>query len=438
MKLSKFYKKVKVEKNTWAIFNSLMLDIRFVKENAINAIEEGHIDCVNKKELKEIGIYVDSDSDDDQALDYFREMLNYRIGKIDTVFVVPTTICNLNCSYCFIKRNEDNIKHEYKITNNLIDTFISDYIVYIKKEGIQEATIIFYGGEPIITWDKIEYFISKTKDYGLFNYIIITNGTLLSEEMLTYAESNNIQIAISIDGPKNVTDKYRKYIDSSNRSVYDIVMSNLMKIKSRKIKYNLSITISNAVLENQEEFIDWMVKNEYTNISYNLMKFNCSEEFNENYYHEATKFIIKSYIALKDIGGIDDRIFRKLAPFVNKHFNYSECPAMMGTQITLKPDGSITSCQGDLQTNKNILGLLNHNTFSDIVNNKNRLDYVNYMTLYNDECLKCEAISICGGSCYLHSKKVFGSESEIDRGNCLYSKLIFDWMLKWYYNLDKE
>ena len=130
------------------------------------------------------------------------------------------------------------------MTKEVVDVFLEKYVAYLLLKNIKDATIQFYGGEPCCNWDIVEYCIGSAKKLYPFNFIIITNSTLLDESKIKFVKENNIGIGISIDGTKEITDLHRKFING-NGSVYDNVLNKIELLKKEKINIALSVTITN-------------------------------------------------------------------------------------------------------------------------------------------------------------------------------------------------
>ncbi len=128
-----------------------------------------------------------------------------------------TKNCNYACTYCFV---DQSLK--YDMSYDLIKDIMDSYKVEDRKYNI-----VFFGGEPLLKANEIIRFIKEYTDI-VTNFSILTNGSLLTKEMLDefkpYSKKLNIQI--SLDGPKEVHDKYRIYkngegtFDDSMRGAY--------------------------------------------------------------------------------------------------------------------------------------------------------------------------------------------------------------------------
>ncbi|MCF7862097.1 radical SAM protein [Candidatus Woesearchaeota archaeon] len=105
--------------------------------------------------------------------------------------IILTEKCNLDCSYCYV----------FKSNKSSCLNTIEKTLCFL---GSNFDQIILSGGEPILKWDLIKRIVEWNKKRSFVG--IPTNGLLLDEDKLNYAERNGINFAISIDGP-NSTDR---------------------------------------------------------------------------------------------------------------------------------------------------------------------------------------------------------------------------------------
>ena len=236
MKCSKFMQVIKINKDVYAVFNNLLLQPIFLNKKNIINLKLKRFSKFNKNEfkiLKQNGIIVKDDYADIKALKKIKTTINSNIkNKITLMYIIPNNNCNLMCKYCFIgKLNNKNPK---KMSSDTMKNAVDKFASHLKEIKAEKGEIVFYGGEPLISFDLIKECVeySKTKKYN-FKYSIVSNATLITEEIADYIRDNNIGIGISIDGPKEVTDKNRIF-EKDLASVYDIVIKKIELLKSRK------------------------------------------------------------------------------------------------------------------------------------------------------------------------------------------------------------
>ncbi|MPN48827.1 hypothetical protein SDC9_196439 [bioreactor metagenome] len=100
---------------------------------------------------------------------------NINILDIDTIRINISNACNLACKYCYA--NGGN----YTKPNSLMSKKVAkDIVTFIKNNLNHIETIFFFGGEPLLNIDIIEYICSEFKDK---KFKLITNGTLINDKI---------------------------------------------------------------------------------------------------------------------------------------------------------------------------------------------------------------------------------------------------------------
>jgi uncharacterized protein len=88
-------------------------------------------------------------------------------------------------------------------------------IDYLKKYSIDsnEVSIVFYGGEPLLNLpvikNSIEYANKIFTDQKV-SFSMTTNATQITPEISRYLFDNNVSVKVSVDGPQDVHDRYRR------------------------------------------------------------------------------------------------------------------------------------------------------------------------------------------------------------------------------------
>jgi len=121
--------------------------------------------------------------------------------------------CNLDCVYCYYLHKEDLLREttDGRISDELLEEFIRQYIT-----GQDADTITFnwHGGEPVLLGlDFYRKAIRLQQKYAGTKTIkndLQTNGTLLDESWCEFLKENDFYIGLSIDGPKDLHDRFRK------------------------------------------------------------------------------------------------------------------------------------------------------------------------------------------------------------------------------------
>lgn len=182
-------------------------------------------------------------------------LLNKERGRLLlNITLFFTNKCNMKCKYCY----EVN-KAERSISYHLLDQTIEFIVNHKETNDIGDITVVTHGGEPLIEFEKIKYFISNLNQLiDNVRYIMTTNATLLNNEMIEYLSQYYSMLSVSIDGIKQSHDLNR--IFQNGKGSYDYVIKNakLLLKKRNDLKARLTVNSQNAVFlfDGVKELID--------------------------------------------------------------------------------------------------------------------------------------------------------------------------------------
>lgn len=434
MKISKFFHHVKINEDLYAIYNSLVMDVIYVKKEVYNKILSFNVKNDEQKYLKKAGIYVENSQVDEEALLVVKNRYKKVSGRVNIMYFIMTSSCNLGCKYCFIENCQFNNKKEINMCSSTAISALNKYTNYLKEHNMR-GSIIFYGGEPMVNWKVIKLVLKESRKLNApIDFSMVTNATLLDEEKIKFLSQNNVEIGISIDGPKHLNDKNRIY-RYGNKSVYNEIMKKFPLLKASKTKFGLSITVSEELLDSQDEVLKWLKNLGIKSIFYNLYHYTSYDDNWEKYYKRACDFLIKSYNYLCKSEVYDGRIIRKIDSFYNNEFKFSDCGAIGANQLAIKPNGDVCICHGYLKTDKYVIGNINKDSIEEILKSDEITFWKERCTLNNKKCLNCKALFVCGGGCAIQAESLFGDRKKIDKPFCIHTKKTLDWLLKESYKL---
>lgn len=295
-----------------------------------------------------------------------------------------TNFCNLKCSYCFANEGTYNKKQRI-FDKNLVDKFLEFLKLY---PTIQHIT--FFGGEPLLNIDGIEYLCKQVNsirpDIGFYCQ---TNGTLMNEKILYLIDRYGIKFTLSVDGSKEDNDRNRVFKD--NRGSFDIINKNYKCFKENVL--SIEATYDGKSKYTKQEVAEYLTK-----------KFDCRnvtvcELFEDSRNIEFTdpKKDIKEILTCSSIP--INRTRELLMGFFTKTNQCYFCSA--GTQLlNIDSDGKIYPCHLLIDKGeKYVLGDLvsfdkdkfesNRLRFSNIMNKKSYKKCSNCSISWN--CVQCFA-----------------------------------------------
>jgi uncharacterized protein len=149
-------------------------------------------------------------------------------------------MCNLNCEYCFYLEKQALFAadEKYRMSDKVLSAFIANYIA---SQPTPIVEFVWQGGEPtLLGIDFFKRVIELQKPFAAKKTItnsLQTNGTLLTDEWCSFLKKNNFMVGISLDGPKEIHDHYRR--DRKGIGSFDQGMRGLRLLQKHKVEYNV-------------------------------------------------------------------------------------------------------------------------------------------------------------------------------------------------------
>ena len=156
-------------------------------------------------------------------------------------------VCNLNCEYCFYLEKQALFPKDekYRMSDKVLSAYITKYIT---SQPTPEVEFVWQGGEPtILGLDFFKRAIELQRPYRGHKTIknsLQTNGTLLTDEWCKFLKQHNFLVGISLDGPKEIHDRYRR--DRGGKATFDKVMRGLRLLQKHNVEYNVLVTVNRA------------------------------------------------------------------------------------------------------------------------------------------------------------------------------------------------
>ena len=122
------------------------------------------------------------------------------------VDLTVTEKCNMSCSYCYHSADRPRTSKPREMPLE-IGKRVIDLIFTVNKP----RRLNFFGGEPLLVWDKIQELVRYAQTKGKFRWGVTTNLTLLEEEMIPFFKRTGGGVHCSIDGTPEVMDQQRPF-----------------------------------------------------------------------------------------------------------------------------------------------------------------------------------------------------------------------------------
>ena len=203
-------------------------------------------------ELTEKGFLVDNSvhSFAENMVEEMRNSKSYLFQATGLHIFVLTNQCNHACLYC--QASASNTK------KNFMSGETAEYAVRAALSSRNpNLSFEFQGGEPLLNFDTIRRIVEYTEEIkGDRNvtYSIVTNLTLITEEMVRFFIDHNVSISTSLDGPKELHDMNRPLFNG--KPSYDKVVDSIKRIQDRGVGVGAIQTTTKFSLRYPEEIAD--------------------------------------------------------------------------------------------------------------------------------------------------------------------------------------
>jgi uncharacterized protein len=172
--------------------------------------------------------------------------------------------CNLNCDYCFYKDITCNREvADYGFMRlDVLETIVKRVLEFAD----EKATFSFQGGEPTLC--GLEFYrrlldfqtVHNTKSVRICN-CIQTNGILLDEEWVKFLHDNAFLVGLSLDGPQEIHDRYRK--DTQGAGTYKTVIQKAHLLEKYGVEFNILFVVTKTLSENPGRAYSFFKKNRF-------------------------------------------------------------------------------------------------------------------------------------------------------------------------------
>lgn len=149
------------------------------------------------------------------------------------------SLCNLRCKYCYYlekKHLYTDVKNHI-ITDTLLEKFVKEYI---EAQTTPSVLFTWHGGEtlmrPLSFYKRAMQVQQRYARGRRIDNCIQTNGTLLNDEWCKFFKENNWLVGVSIDGPQEFHDEYRK--TTGGRPTFLQVMKGINLLNKHGVEWN--------------------------------------------------------------------------------------------------------------------------------------------------------------------------------------------------------
>jgi uncharacterized protein len=315
--------------------------------------------------------------------------------------------CNLRCKYCFyLDRSElypDTPRH--RMSDEVLERMISSYLATPQPQH----SIGWQGGEPTLM--GLDFFRKVTdlqqrygRPGGSVSNGLQTNTTLVDDEWARHLARYNFLVGVSIDGPPEVHDRYRTFVNG--RGAHADVMRGLECLKRNRVEYNVLTLVSRSNVDRPVEI-------------YHYLRDELGVKFHQ--YIECVEFeqdgslqpfaisgqewgdflcaVYDEWIRCDDTRRVSVRLFDSILTLaVDGYANVCALGQDCSNYLVVEHNGDIYPCDFYVRPDLK-LGNIMEDSWESLLNSPVYAEFGARKRKWSEKCESCEYLRYCSGCC---------------------------------------
>ena len=240
------------------------------------------------------------------------------------------------------------------------------------------------------------------------SYAFQTNGILLDEAWAEWFAENHVLVGISLDGPKEIHDRFR--VDRDGKGTFQRVMAAIRLLKKRGVEYNVLTVVTAGSARNGRHVYNFFKKNDLSYQQY----IECLDPMNETpgqrdysltpeRYEMSLKNVFDAwYLDLRAGRYVYNRYFENLLLMLGGQPPEScSLQGSCGPQWMFEADGSVYPCDFYVLDEWR-LGSILDDDFPRMEQRREELGFVARCRQVPEECRNCRWFGLCRNGCCRH------------------------------------
>ena len=399
------------------------------KDTVISAMNEKYADRadITKDDIEECYAQVVALKDSGKLFveDTFEpmagELKRKTAGVVKALCLHIAHTCNLNCAYCFASQGKyqgERALMSFEVGKRALDFLVEN------SGSRHNLEVDFFGGEPLMNFDVVkqlvQYARSIEKEKGKnFRFTLTTNGVLIDDDVIDFANKEMSNVVLSLDGRKEVHDKFR--VDYSGNGSWEKIVPKFKKLVDAR--NNKDYYMRGTFTHHNPDFLEdikTMLDLGFTELSMEPVV--CADTDESALTYDDLPIVLDQYEKLAELM-IQRRKDGK--PFTFYHYmidlqggpciykRISGCGS--GTEyMAVTPWGDLYPCHQFVGDEKYLLG----NIFDGVKNTAIQDEFMECNVYSREECKDCWARLYCSGGCAANAYHATGSVKGVYKYGC--------------------
>ena len=361
-----------------------------------------------------------------------RRIIPLKALPIQTLVVNVTNQCNLACTYCY-EYGEDKI---VDTDNGAQPKFMTEdtarqSVELLLRESGPVAHLTFFGGETLMNFPVLKktvaYARRRADEVGKrIEFALTTNATLLRPEIIEFLADENVGVTISIDGPKEVQDKFRVFHNGTGS--YDVVQPKIKALLQRHTSKPIGarVTLTRQTLDVKRIFRHLVDEVGFRSVGFAPVTTASNRDYavsGEGFDHLLSQFQELAYeyrdSMLQNRWHAFSNVRETLQEIHHGHAKAYPCGAGIGL-MGVATGGDVSLCHRFAGSDEHRFG-----SVSDGIDRARQAEFLESHHIdHKTDCSQCWARPICAGGCYHEAHTRHGSTTKPNLHYC-------DWIRGW-------
>lgn len=180
----------------------------------------------------------------------------------------PTSLCNLNCSYCYVPDRLNRALMSESVLRNAVR-----FVFASLPPDQRQVAILWHAGEPLTAgfdfYRNAFDIIEQERPAGVHvRYSFQTNATLVSEDWCRLLDQHDVSVGVSIDGPRELQDANR--VSWSGRGSFDRAMRGVHLLREHGYDPPAICVLTPQALQCPDAVYEFFRDNAFPSVGFNI------------------------------------------------------------------------------------------------------------------------------------------------------------------------
>jgi uncharacterized protein len=353
---------------------------------------------------------------------------------LSTMVLNVTNQCNLACTYCYEYGEDKIVDTEHgRQSKFMTERTARESVEFLLRESgaSRVAHLTFFGGETLLNFPVLQSTIAYARQRACeldktIDFSLTTNATLLRPEIVDFLVENDVGVTISIDGPRELQDKFRVFHNGAGS--YDIVAPKIKELlrRHRRRPIGARVTLTSDTLDITRIYRHLTEEIGFQEVGFAPVTTSPHQSYaigESGFDRMLDRFTALAYEFLEHVASNRHHGFSNVKDTLEEiHKGVSKaypCGAGLGL-LGVSTDGDVALCHRFAGSDAHKLG-----TVRDGIDRDAQASFLEQHHIADKtDCSRCWARPLCSGGCYHEAHVRYGATT---RPNLHYCEWIRGW-----------